>query len=163
MKIHNFVSLYDLVPRLLGQHLPDTVKIHLQYAVKDNLSFIAENFAPFGHFHVLSQNQMRTTFMNSQSNAEPHVLKLSQHEEKTLADLIFANSLEGVILLAHAMTGYIKELEEVLKSCSKCSLEQDGAEYQAILCHKGESVAGFTGQMCKLPVPFTPLPALCTF
>lgn len=102
VKIHNFVSLYDMVPRLLGRYLPDTMRVHMHY-VHPSLSFAAENFTPFGNFHVMSQTQMQSTNIDSHysQGADMNALQLTEHQEEKLNALIGAHTLEGVIMLAH--------------------------------------------------------------
>ena len=143
-----------MVPRVLGQYLPDSVRRQVPY-VDSRVSCVAEDFTPFGHFHVLGQKHMRTTLMHSNGSTEDsHVLRLNHHEETILAPLITANSLKGVLLLGHDMTGYIKEVTAILECCSACSFERGGAEYQATLCHQGEFwMNGFSHLIERLAVP----------
>ena len=129
-----------MVPRLLGEYLPDTVRKHMPYA-DTNLSYAALNFLPFGHFHVMSQEQIRTTVMDSSNSndADSHGLRLSQNQEETLGPLIGVSTLEGVLMLAHGMAGYVKEVQDILESCSACRFAQGETDYQATLCHHGKA------------------------
>lgn len=139
VKIHNFVSLYDMVPRLLGRFVPETVRPHLFY-VNPEVSHAALNFTPFGHFHLLSQNQMLSTMMDSRGGyADNHALQMSQQYQEALGPLIAQHSLEGVLLLSHAMGGYITEVKGVLSSDVSCGSKQASRLYQATLCHTGRS------------------------
>ena len=135
MQINNFVNELDLIPRLLGSFLPDSIADRLRHIIDPALLSAAKRFAPLGHFHIMGNKQMQSRPAPGAS----HALSLALEQREYLNTLIWETSLEGAFTSSHGIAEYSHRLNSILELISTCSFGGQAMDYEATLCHSGEA------------------------
>ena len=151
--------LFDMVPRLLGQFLPEIVRKTIGDIFDSRLIAAAQNFAPLGHFHILlGDQQMQSRPVDNNL----HALSLSLQQTEALHKLIQATSVEGGLAAAHGMLGYAECVSGILKGISVCEFGGQPADYEATLCQPSKLLYSSHSIWHCMSAPCLPSPALYT-